>query len=64
MYRIALSTEKNFDSAAQLKRKTLVRNATSAIVEVAQAALLIALCPPLKFSQKVIIDREMHLSGL
>ena len=37
MYRIALLTEKNFESAAQLKRnkffKTLVRNATFAMFQ-------------------------------
>ena len=46
-YEIAVLTEKTFESPAPLIRnkilKTLVRNATSAILEVAE----IALCPPL-----------------
>ena len=60
MYRIGLLTEKKFESAAQQILKTFVRNATSAmfqnktlkrnatfgLAEVAEVVLLVALCPP------------------
>ena len=41
------------------QNKKLKHNATSAIVEVAKVALLIALCPPLNFSSTKIITLKL-----